>query len=122
MCDRCAELQDEIDFLRGELGMLAKIGQVTRLASIFGLTKMEAYALQALYTARRQPLVTYGALSDGLEGASPSREEKDYDRARTFVFRVRRALGDPGMIENVRGLGYRLSPVGIAKYESAMEP
>lgn len=110
------ELEDEVAFLRSEMGLSSSGTAVQLLRSGFGMDSGSARAVAALYSARGRVL-TYFQIAE----AMASEAEGIKRLVSVFVCRARGKLGRDA-VETAWGVGYRLSPVGIAKIDAVLNP
>lgn len=115
-CPRCQELQDEVDYLKGELadqrGQERYDDQTGRLRQALSLTGKEAATLHMLYAAKGRPLPRHL-----LDNATLQRgEEREYaptsQITSIYVCRLRKAL-PAGAIVTLYGQGHALSSTGL---------
>lgn len=118
MCDRCADLQEEVTELRRQLAYEVDKEAALRLASGLGLTNHEAVIVSALVRAKGRTL-SIGVLSDLLPEIATGGRAGDGIVA-VLIVRIRAKLGRDS-IENLRGVGYRASPSLMAKCVPANE-
>lgn len=119
MCDRCDELEEEVAYLRSELGLVRDSDVIARLRDHMrgvedagGHRPHGAQVVAALYAAKGRPLTRLQLLD-----ACPSRTGSDERGTRlidVWVYHARRSLGRDA-IANVWGSGYRLTEIGMAK-------
>lgn len=114
---RITELEEEVAYLRSELGLVRDLAQIGRLVTRLRIGKTQANFLLALYNSRANPLNRY-RLYD-ITRMHGLREEVDIKIVDIQVCKLRRQLGHD-VIETVRGLGYRLTPLGVATVEMAL--
>lgn len=122
MCERCEELQEEIAWLKSELGLLTSTAQHDKLlqylkALYAAATPSIASMILALRGANGRPMERLQLLD-----AMPSpggREDRGYSFVNTQVCHARRALGKAA-IRNVWGVGYCLTPAGLAMVDEAL--
>lgn len=116
-----AELEDEVAWLRSELGISVQAGVIHALINWGGLTPQGAHICAALYAADRA--LTRAQLMDRL----PIRDrvhESNLNHISVVVHGIRHRLGqrfDVDMIETVTG-GYRLTPQGREGVAAVLEP
>lgn len=113
--DRVAELEAEVAFLRAELGYTRDGDLYVRLRDAWRLTRSEAAMLLRLYSARGRA-VPNSVLLEALS-------ENDVDPAivKVRISTVRQKIGQR-LIETIWGLGYRLTPEGVAAVLGVIEP
>lgn len=112
------ELEEEVAFLRDELGLSKQGARAAALVTAFGVTAMEAQLIAVLFGAKGRP-VSNLILEERLETA----RNKGGSRPGfigVYVCRLRKYLG-PLSITNVWGQGYAMSPEGLAKVSAALE-
>ncbi len=121
MCARCEELEEEVAYLKGELGELTNTTREYETRKRLGLKPQECKLLAALYSARRSGFVAGGYLLDIIEANGKKKTElNDPQRSLlVYIHRIRKQLGRDA-IENVWGHGYRLTATGVAVYEAAL--
>lgn len=121
-CDRCAELLEEIVYLRSELGLssgateLGLVREALRDVGAGGARIAAAAGLIcALYGAKGRVLL--------LELVPPTRIDNDRDVGivKVWVCYARKGLGESA-IENVWGRGYRLTLAGLERVRAILEP
>lgn len=118
-CDRCAELEEEIAFLKSELGE-ARAGEAGHDArKALGLRPGHMALALRLYRAKGH-LVTKWQCEEAipLKWAAEDRVSKIVD---VYICQIRAALGRDA-VETVWGQGYRLSAKGLALMAAAVEP
>lgn len=115
MCERCEDLEEEVAYLKSELGLQEDAEAYRRLraamkAAAGNSGRFQAVGLVlALYHAKGRVLSRYQLLE---VCPSPSgKEDRDATIINVWVHQVRKALGS-GVIENVWGRGYRLTDLG----------
>jgi len=120
MCDRCAELEEEVAYLRSELGLLADEDALLTLKRAMRVSPVVARLVYALYRSNGR-LLTCAHLEDAI----PSKTGRDDYISQSFfgalVCLARRALGRDA-IETAWGRGYRLSPAGMARVAAILAP
>jgi len=115
-CARCAELEEEVAYLKSELGLTQDTSSVHALRGRFKIDPQQARLLLTLYEANGRTLTTVF-----LHEAISSREHTFGSKlVHVRVMRLRKVLGKPA-IETLYGLGYRLSAEGRALVCSALE-
>jgi hypothetical protein len=123
-CARCAELEEEVAYLRGELGLTRNMEREHRLRSALRARNLTTHAngaallLLALYAAGGAVRTPYQLLD-----AIPSREHNE-DRnpgvVVVYIHCARKAIGFDA-IENVWGRGYRLSDAGAERVKALLD-
>ena len=118
MCDRCAALEDEIAYLKGELGWMRVRAADERRRAALGMTPIEQKLLDILYAMRGQDFTHIGLLMDALEEAGTQGATNNL--LKVHMHRVRKKLGGKDTVLNLFGYGYRLSALGVTAYEKAL--
>lgn len=113
MCVRCDKLEEEVAFLKSELGLQHAADHLHRLCVAFGVSPGPAHVLGHLYAAKR-PVMAWQ-----LAEALPGRDDRDFEVARVYVSRLRKVMGR-GAIETFHGHGYRLAPGGVDQVNHAL--
>lgn len=113
------ELEEEVAYLRGELGMTRNAAVEGILRSAFKIAPSEVTLLLALYRARGKVLSR-----EQLNEAVPPKWSRVEDRASNlisvWVCRLRKKIGSDA-IENQWDGKYALTATGIAKVQAALE-
>ena len=127
-CARCEQLEEEVAFLKSELGQGTADGdlQALRMAMrhVAGRNRIgrssPAAVVLTLYRAHGRILSKHQLME-----ALPPRAGGDDDRipkiVDVWVCRARIGIGRDS-IENVWGRGYRLTPVGMARVAEILQP
>lgn len=118
-CPRCADLQEELAYLRSELGDRVRADEVEELKRAFGLTPQTARLLLVLHQARGRTMTRHQ-----IEDAVPAKcedDERTYGFVSVIVCQLRRRVGFRN-IENIFAAGYRLSPEMNARVAAIVEP
>lgn len=117
-CEHCEELKERIAWLESELGLQRDFDALKKIhGEMKGSTPNPKWSvarmLLAMYAAKGRPMSRAQMLE-----ASPPRSRGEDDRAfsltSVWVCKAREIFGRE-IIENVWGVGYRLTPVGMAK-------
>lgn len=113
-CPRCAAYREQISALQRELGLRMRDGAMGALMARFTLQPMQALLLVALYQAKGR---VCGAdfLVEFIGCPGP-------ENIKVHVCRLRKALGPGETIENVNGLGYKLTIAGTSRVLAAISP
>lgn len=116
MCARCAELEEEVAYLRSELGVQQDASLVDILKVRFGLVRGWAALLAALYRAKGRCV-----MRAQLEEAIPNPNDRDRDDriVSVYIALLRGALGKDA-IATVWGSGYRLTESGLERVEAVL--
>lgn len=119
MCIRCDELEEEVAWLRSELGIQTELTVKSGLARSLGLSPGELSVVLALYRANGRVVP-----SSFIEETIPSTWGRAGDRCdrlvAVYVCRIRKALG-AGVIETVCLMGYQLTSAGREIIRGALE-
>lgn len=110
-------LRAEVDFLKGELGLVEDAARAAALRTHFRLYPAEAAALIALYSARHRQL-SWDCLNEAVKPSWVCERQSD-SSVKVWICRIRRALG-ANCIETV-DRGYRLTAAGIKAVDCALE-
>jgi len=100
-----AELEERISYLESELCLALRVDQVSKLVSI-GFTPSEAAQMLTLYQTGRT--MSDVALFDSIDHKC---DGTDHKIVQVYVSRIRKHVGYDA-IETVRGMGYRITPLG----------
>lgn len=114
MCSRCEDLEEEVEYLKGLLGEQADAARIETLRRNLSLTPQRAKILDRLYGANGMPVAAW-TLHEMF-----SCEDTASGGLNVAMSAVRKAMGDRGSIEVVRGVGYRLSARGLAIVKRAL--
>ena len=120
MCQRCIELEEEVAYLRSELGLLADEDALLTLGRALGVSPVVARLVLALYRANGR-LLTVTHLNDAVPSAKGRDEYISQSFFASLVCLARRPLGRDA-IETAWARGYRLSPAGMARVAAILEP
>lgn len=117
MCARCEELEAEVAYLKGELGLTHELRDATRLRQRFRLSPNEAWLVLALHAAKR-PLSKYHLLEN-----MPTLRGNGLDRydgtIGVLVSRIRGKMGADA-VTTVWGKGVEAGPALAAKVAEAL--
>ncbi len=111
-CAHCAELREEIAYLRSELGLLRDQQIVDYLRAEYGMTRGAARLVEALSTTAGRWVNKY-RLAEMMGSDDESGRTID-----VFVCSARTALGFDA-IEREHGVGLRLGRPGVVAVENA---
>lgn len=121
MCDRCEELEEEVAYLRSELGLNQDATDYQRLRVFMRgksvNARQAARLILALYQAKGRAMSRLQLL-DALPSPS-DKEDRNPNLIGVMVCHARAGLGREA-VENVWGHGYRLSDEGVAKVRSIL--
>ncbi len=107
MCNRCEALEEQIAYLKSELGQAVERTQIANVSRAFGLTPNEAWIVVRLNRAGGR-VVTYNQLLEELPSPMGN-EDRLSSNINTVVCRIR-AKTAPAAIETAWGLGLRSGP------------
>lgn len=108
-CSHCEALQEEVAYLRSELGLRVDLDHQARLRQALSLRPQTARLILILHAARGRT-VPRAQLEEALPGA----EDRGSNYLSVYVSFARKALGRDS-IETVWGQGFRLSPATLAQ-------
>jgi DNA-binding response OmpR family regulator len=108
--ERIAQLEEEVAYLRSELGLAQDRERLSIIGRALGLSPAPAAILLCLYDTKRTVSIY------GLEEAYGSRAQGENNIVSVYICRIRRAL--PGGVDTVWRLGYRLSTKGRAALDA----
>lgn len=111
-CLRCAELEDEIRYLRRELKLDADFSRTRSVARRLGVEPKQAELLLVLHAANGK-FVRSDTLRLRLS------EDSTPDTLRSHMYKARRVLG-PNAITTLYGQGYGLSESGMTLVAEAL--
>lgn len=106
MCARCEELEDEIAWLRSELGASVDATTLAAIRGRFSLTRAQAIIVMCLFNAKCR-VVSFARLAEATPVGVRS-GESDCQLVRSHICRIRKVVGEDA-IETVRGDGWRIS-------------
>lgn len=108
MCSRCEELEEEVAYLRSELGEEIEADAADRVRRALRLSPDQAAIVLTLYRAGGRPVSMVR-----IDEALPVRAaDRGLEVLRTKVSQIRRELGK-GFILSARPGGYRLPPPAL---------
>ena len=111
-----ADLEAEVHYLRGELGLVHDQGKVWRLQSVHGITGAEARTLLALYRAKGR-VMTVRQILDAVSPDGSS--DVNSNNVAVWLSRVRKRVGD-GWTASHWGRGYSMTTAGLAAVREAL--
>lgn len=127
-CPRCEQLEEEVAYLKAELGLVVGSDDIQALRGAMrdagspdriGRTS-PASVVMALYRAKGRTLSKYQLME-----AIPPRDRAEDDRNEkivdVWICRARKGIGRDAL-ENIWGKGYRLTPVGMARVAAILSP
>lgn len=109
------QLEDEVLYLRGELGM--RSDQIAQFGFAFKLSPQESQVLSTLYAARGK-IVKDGFILDNLPRWRT--RDRDENTVKVYIHRIRRRLAPTFVIQTVGWHGYRITADGIALCDGAL--
>jgi DNA-binding response OmpR family regulator len=119
MCARCEALEEEVAFLKSELGHRNVAERFDALRRACGMRKgVAALVLRLLDASGR--LVTYEQLAGAIPNVSTNPEDRCVEITKVYASAARQLLGKDA-IETVWGEGYRLSKAGSARVSKMLE-
>lgn len=117
ICANCAQLEERVDRLRHELGLMRSAEGEARLQSRYGISRQEARILRYMI-GREDRVTTRDALM--LDLYSDTLEEPEIRVLDVFVCRIRKRLPS-GAIYSVRGQGWALTPDALATCKAVLQ-
>lgn len=111
-CQRCEDKDAELAYLRHELGTVIELDQARRLKKAAGIGLCEAKIVLHLRQNKRHT-ATRMQLVDHLAGETV---DKAVD---THICKIRKVLGHDAF-ETIRGEGFHLTPVGVARVDALL--
>lgn len=111
-CARCEDLQEQVAFLKSELGIREDAEGLDRLRKPIGVAPGVAALILRLYDGGGK-LVTYDQLHEAIPAVLTNQEDRNFRIVQVYCTRARQALGRDA-IATVWGIGYRLTDVGRA--------
>lgn len=119
MCARCERLEEEVAYLKSELGLQIDGGQIAATKIAFRVTEQKARILIVLYRARSR-MVSNAQLLDSL----PPRygeDERSEKHVHSSISQLRRVVG-MAAVETIYAQGYRLSDAMRARMDVVLQP
>lgn len=117
-CARCEAMQEEVAYLRSELGLQLDATRLAALRREFGLSEHKARMVLVLFNAKGR-VVSNAQLEDALP--CKYREERSSNFINATLSQLRRQIGKES-IENVFGSGYRISDAMAVKVAALLPP
>jgi hypothetical protein len=118
-CARCSELEEEIAYLKAQLGEFSEPEQFHRLRKA-GLTRQMADVALLLY--RNTGAVQSWRVAEAMWRPDHNKDLRNADsQVKVRVSQIRSVLG-MDVIETVFGQAYRMSDAGRAKIASILSP
>lgn len=119
MCARCEELEDEVAWLKSELGLALSDSEIFAVRKAFDITHGEACLMLALYKARDKVLSKALCMA-AMPSPGPSKEDdRDWKMADMIVHKIRKKAGRD-LIATSHGHGYQITPEGAARVALAL--
>lgn len=112
-CARCEELEEEIAYLKSELGQVSDVSVLAIMRTLYGIRPQASRIIEKLYRARPRVLNKI-RISEALVGDGDSERLVD-----VFVSHARKALGRDAILTHW-GAGYSIGPLGIAAMEASL--
>lgn len=107
--ERNDRLEEEVAFLKSELGIVKDKTAETAFATRWGLTGKEAKILSHLYQKKGGLASRDGVMLAVYQGSPDEPEQKIVD---VFMCKIRRKIGRD-IVETIWGRGWRLTPHGV---------
>jgi hypothetical protein len=104
MCQRCEELEEEVVYLRSEMGLQQNSADIAAIRMAFRVSPCSAKLLLALYRAKGRPVSPYQLL-EAMPPRYDRNDGRDPQMIAVLVSKIRKALGhDFIRTERTRGL------------------
>lgn len=112
-CTRCAELEEQVAWLKSELGESSDEALLASLQRRHGLTRTQARVLEVLCAAHGRT-VPYRRLAEllGMDG-----DGDPADTLKVYAYHLRKKLGSEAVF-TVWGTGLVVGPDGVAAFEA----
>jgi DNA-binding response OmpR family regulator len=117
-CARCEELEEEVAYLRSEMGLQLSAEKFQRLRGRLRLAPGAINFLLVLYQAKGRMVSKLQAL-DALPSPVRDRDDRNTQLIGVYASHVRRALGHDA-ISNGWGRGYAMTPAGLARVDQEL--
>ena len=118
--DRIEELEAEVAYLKGELGLSVKISNIRDVKSALGIARQQAEILCVLYGVYPR-ILTRWQLWDAIDHPSCGDDAYASNSICVRVSGIRKKLG-PEVFANERHLGVGLSQAGCELVASCLKP
>jgi len=112
------ELEDEVAYLRSELGLMRDDDDVAALRQAYPMPRSAARLVLALRAAGQRGL-TYQQLDEALPQTRGPDGERQLKVLTVWACHARKALGSDA-IQTIWGRGFRISPQGAARVDAAL--
>ena len=112
------ELEDEVVYLRSELGLMRDDDDLAALRQVYPMPRSAARLVLALRAAGQRGL-TYQQLDDALPQVRGAEGERQLKVFSVWAHYARKALGFDA-VETIWGRGFRISPQGAARVDAAL--
>jgi DNA-binding response OmpR family regulator len=113
MCAGCDGLKEVIRRLERELGVRRRTGEIGAVMMALNVTGTEARLILCMYAAKGRA-VAYETLMSEMTTAS-------FINLKTTICHIRKRAGE-GLVHNIQGVGYQLTPKGMSMVLAAIEP
>lgn len=117
LSERIADLEEQVAYLKSELGISRDMAIAARFKKAFGLTRGESSIVAMLYSSRFKAF-TKDQLFEATRDAGRS-EEPGMKVVDVLMYRVRRRLGYQSIC-TIHNRGYALTPYGVEICDRAM--
>lgn len=115
MCARCLELENEVAWLRSELGLRLDMEEIAKLSNAFGFSPNQSKLALTLLASNGRPVTRLQ-----LDEAMPGDADRSYSYVSVYISHIRQALGFDA-IETIWGQGYRLTPAGADQIRAVLQ-
>ena len=119
-CQRCDDLQYEVEQLRIQLGQQTDTGIRHNLARTFGCTPKAGDVLKKLYKAYPRPVPRYDLERTTLNPWEDDERLLPANIISVYIVRLRKNM-PKGAIVTLHGIGYQLTPVGYEAVRAVVE-
>lgn len=107
MCNRCADLEEQVAWLKSELGLSVERTDVDKVRRAFGLRPNEAWIVLRLAKAGGR-VVSYEQLLDEMPSLTGN-DDRHKSNISTHICRIRSKTDRHG-VETARSVGLRIGP------------
>lgn len=112
------ELEDEVVYLRSELGLMQSDDEVAHLRRAYPMSRAAARLVLALRAAGQRGL-TYHQLDEAVPPVKGTAGDRNVKVLTVWVCHARKVMG-AAAIETIWGRGVRISPTGAALVDAAL--